>query len=86
MTENTPPKANPNKSAGELNEARPHPGPETESDRLHAEKDQISKLPIGPYTRDADSGGNPEVDNITQGDEAQKRRDKIQKQRAEGGC
>jgi len=67
MGENTAPRANTDTSDGELNEGRPHPKPETENERLHAEKDQIPKQPIGPYTRDPQSGENPEVDNIAQG-------------------
>lgn len=43
------------------------------------------KTPAGPYARDKQSGENPEVDDITEGDEAQKRRDKMQRQeKAEG--
>ncbi len=41
--------------------------------------------PAGPYHRDQQSGENPEVDDITKGDEAQRRRDQMQKQKkAEG--
>ena len=58
---------------------------ETENDRLHAVKHEMPKQPIGPYTRDPQSGENPEVDDITEGDEAQKRREKMQRQeKAEG--
>ena len=85
MAENTAPRANAHTSDGELNVGRPQPTPETENDRLHAEKDQIPKQPIGLYTRDPQSGENPEEDNITQGGEAQKRRDRMQRQeKAEG--
>jgi hypothetical protein len=41
--------------------------------------------PAGPYSRDKESGENPEVDDITEGDEANKRREKMQEQqKAEG--
>jgi hypothetical protein len=41
--------------------------------------------PLGPYNRDAASKDNPEVDDITPGDEAQRQREKMQKiEKAEG--
>ena len=43
------------------------------------------KQPVGPYHRDQQSGENPEVDDITKGDDAQRHRDEMQKQKkAEG--
>jgi hypothetical protein len=36
--------------------------------------------PSGPYSRDRRSGENPEVDDIAEGDEAQKQRAKMQRQ------
>ena len=43
------------------------------------------KQPVGPYHRDQQSGENPEVDDITKGNEAQRHRDEMQKQKkAEG--
>jgi hypothetical protein len=35
--------------------------------------------PLGPYNRDPASGDNPEVDGIAPGDEAQRQREKMQK-------
>ncbi len=54
-------RTNSNMSVGELDEGRPPsaPGVDTESDRLHAEKDQIPRQSIGPHTRDPQSE-NPE--------------------------
>jgi hypothetical protein len=49
---------------------------ETENDRLHEIKDEIPKQPTGPYTRDPESGENPEA----QGDEAKKHREQMPKQ------
>ncbi len=41
--------------------------------------------PVGPYHRDQQSGENPEVDDITKGDDAQRHRDQMRKQnKAEG--
>ena len=58
---------------------------ETENEHLHRVKDEIPKQPLGPYNRDARNGENPEVDDITDGSEANKQRDKMQRQeKAEG--
>ena len=46
---------------------------------------KIPKQPANPYARDQSSGENPEVDDITKGDEAQKHREQMQHQdKAEG--
>jgi hypothetical protein len=58
---------------------------ETESDHLHAEKEKIKPQPLGPYNRDDATGDNPEVDDITEGDEAQSQREKTSRMaKAEG--
>ena len=41
--------------------------------------------PVSPYHRDQQSGENPDIDDVTKGDEAQRRRDQMHKQKkAEG--
>ena len=90
--ENAVPQADPDKSRGELTEGRTDPTEEapagdyeTESDQLHRQKAQITQQPLGPYTRDPASGENPEVDDITKGDQAKAQRDKREQQeKAEG--
>jgi hypothetical protein len=44
-------------------------------------KNEAPLQPLGPYNRDADSGDNPDVDDITAGDEAQKRRETMNRHR-----
>jgi hypothetical protein len=76
-TENATPRGDPEKSRGELNEGRPHPTPDipagdypTENDQVHRHKGDLGDAllqPIGPYSRDKQSGENPEVDDTPQG-------------------
>ena len=63
------------KPDGELTEGRPE---QTENDYIHAHKDdlKIPLQPVGPYHRDEQSGENPEVDDINNGEEAQALREK----------
>ena len=74
--ENATPRGDPEKSRGELNEGRPHPTPDVSAGEYPAENGQRAHKgglnnappqPVGPYSRDKNSGENPEVDNITHG-------------------